>query len=60
MTSPALDAFVDLGDPCDGCHHTRWPRSVEYLDADWLSARYGCRPCGRTWSAGWPTSKESR
>jgi len=39
MTSPALAAFIDLADPGDGCHQTRWPKSVEYLDANWLSAR---------------------
>ena len=57
MTNQALAAFIDLGDTCDGCRKTRWPKSVEYLDADWLSARYRCRPCGRAWSVGWPTDR---
>ena len=57
MTSTALAAFIDLGDPCDGCHQTRWPKAVEWLNPEWLSARYRCKPCGREWSVGWPTKK---
>jgi hypothetical protein len=53
MTSPQLAAFIDLGDPCDGCDVTRWPKSVEYLDDQWMTVRYRCRPCGREWNVGW-------
>jgi hypothetical protein len=60
MTTQALAAFIDLGDPCDGCHRVRWPNAVEALDALWMSARYRCRPCGRMWSVGWPTREENR
>ena len=59
VTSPGLAKFIDLGDECDGCHQSRWPKAVEYLDDRWLSARYRCKPCGRTWTVGWPTKKEN-
>ena len=59
VTSPGLAKFIDMGDECDRCQASRWPKSVEYLDAQWLSATYRCKPCGRSWSVGWPTNKEN-
>ena len=60
MTASTLTMFVDLGDECDGCHATRWPSSMQMLDFEWLSARYECRRCSRSWSVGWPNGITSR